>query len=205
VIDEILSARKVSGGFGLVGFHDDIFGVDPAWLAEFSEMYKRKVALPFWCNQKPDLFDKRRAKLLRDAGCVRVHLGIESGSPSIRKELLGRDISDEEIVEAFALARSLGMKTVSFNMIGLPGETEEDIMQTIRLNRKVKPGWLLYSVFYPFPGTKLYDTCIREGLIQARHIGDDYYNAEWSIDSPAISRERLQEIYADFQHLVYGR
>ena len=204
VIAEVLSVKRNFGNFSLAGFHDDIFALDERWLEEFSDTYKQKVTTPFWCNQKPDIFDERRAKLLKKAGCVRVHIGIECGNARIRKEILGRDISDEEIVEAFRIAKSFGMKTVSFNMLGLPGETEEDMAQTVRLNRKIKPDWLLCSVFYPFPGTKLYEVCLRRGLMKKRGLGSDYYRADWSIDSEVISRARLREIYDNFPKLVYA-
>ena len=203
VIEEILEVKRAYGDFPLIGFHDDIFAVPLSWLEEFSRQYSSKVGVPFWCNQRADVFDVRRGKLLKRAGCIRVHIAIESGSARLRKELLARNISDEEIIGAFAAARSLGMRTVSFNIIGLPGETEDDIMQTIGLNRKIRPDWLLYSIFHPFPGTPLYDLCREKGYIGRRDAPVDYYSADWSIDSPFISKERLFDIYENFTRLVY--
>jgi len=204
VIDEVLRVKRTFGDFNLAGFHDDIFGLDEGWLEEFSHDYRRRVGTPFWCNQKPDIFDARRAKLLKKAGCVRVHMGVECGNGRIRKEVLGRDISDEQIVEAFRIAKTFGMKTVSFNMLGLPGETEKELLQTVRLNRKIKPDWLLYSIFHPFPGTELYEVCLRKGLVKKGSAGGDYYSPDWSIDSKLISRRRLREIYDSFPKLVYA-
>jgi len=203
VIEEILDVKRTYGDFPLIGFHDDIFAVPLSWLEEFSRQYPSKVGVPFWCNQRADIFDARRGKLLKQAGCVRVHIAIESGSARLRKELLARDISDEEILDAFLRARSLGMKTVSFNMIGLPGETEVDIMRTIELNQKIRPDWLLYSIFHPFPGTPLYGLCREKGYISRGDAPVDYYSADWSIDSPFISKERLFDIYENFTKLVY--
>ena len=94
----------------------------------------RKLRLPFLCQTRPDLVDEMTMRRLREAGCDFINMAIEAGNPAIRNDVLRRNISDEKIVRAFTLARRAGIRTGSFNMIGLPGETMATVRDTINLN-----------------------------------------------------------------------
>ncbi|MCD6404883.1 MAG: B12-binding domain-containing radical SAM protein, partial [Planctomycetes bacterium] len=165
VVDEIESVLARYDGIRMVGFHDDIFGLDKAWLREFAGEYRGRVALPFWCNQRAGTFSEDDVEVLKEAGCFRVHMGIESADDHLRREVLGRDISAETIEDAFALCKRYGLKTVAFNMIGIPYETEDTIRATIDLNRRIRPDWMVVSIFSPFPGTRLAEVARREGWL----------------------------------------
>ena len=168
-------------------------------LLEVSTRSIQIVALPHLSALQDD---RARLRALARAGCVRVHLGVESGNDWIRKEILGRPIEKEEIVEAFRLAKSYGLKTVSFNMIGVPHETDETIWETIELNRRLRPHWIHLSVFIPYPGTPLFDYCKARGW--RGEVGADYYDPRNAMDQPGLSRERVFEYFERFFPMVYG-
>jgi radical SAM superfamily enzyme YgiQ (UPF0313 family) len=188
-------------GVSLVGFHDDMFTADRGWLEAFCEAYGKHFDLPFWCNVRPGTVTAPDWKTLRRAGLARVHIGIESGSERIRKEILGRDISDEDILSCFAGADAEGIRTVAFNMIGMPGERAEDFRQTIKLNRKVRPDWLILSVFNPYPGTALYDRCRREGTLTEAWPAS-YYLADSPLSGTGLSRQELADFTRHFVRSV---
>lgn len=204
VVGEIEEVLARYSGVKIVGFHDDIFGLDKAWLREFAQSYAKRVGLPFWCNERVGTFDEDDVRVLKDAGCFRVHMGIESADDTLRRDILGRDISSEEIESGFALLKKHGLRTVAFNMIGIPYETEETVKATIELNRRIKPDWLVVSIFSPFPGTRLRDLAREKGWL-TEGLPDSYYDAAWALDQPSISRERLIYFYEHFVELVYDK
>jgi radical SAM superfamily enzyme YgiQ (UPF0313 family) len=204
VVDEIERVIHTYTGVKVIGFHDDIFGLDRGWLAEFAELYRRRIGLPFWCNQRAGAFDDDTVALLKEAGCFRVHMGIESADDRLRTEILGRDISSETIEDAFAMLRRAGMRTVAFNMIGVPYETEDTIRATIELNRRVRPDWLVVSIFSPFPGTRLRELAREKGWL-SEGLPESYYDSAWALDQPSIDRGKLIYYYERFVDLVYDK
>jgi radical SAM superfamily enzyme YgiQ (UPF0313 family) len=191
-------------GISLLGFHDDIFTADRDWLTNFCEGYEKQFDVPFWCNVRPGTVTGDDWEMLRRAGLIRAHIGIESGSERIRKDVLGRAMTDEEILSCFAGAAARGVRTVAFNMIGLPGERARDFDETIALNRRARPDWLILSVFNPYPGTVLYERCRSEGML-AEAWPASYYMADSPLRETWLSREALAHFTRHFVRLVRGQ
>jgi len=204
LVAEVASVLARYSGVRMVGFHDDIFGLDKVWLRRFADEYARRVSVPFWCNQRAGTFDADDVKVLKDAGCFRVHMGIESADERLRREILARDISAEEIENAFRMLKEQNLKTVAFNMIGVPYETEETIRATVELNRRIKPDWIVVSIFSPFPGTRLRETAREAGML-ADGLPSSYYDDQSALDQPGLPAETLLSYYRNFVDLVYER
>jgi len=138
-------------------FDDDIFTSNKTYLKEFCRKYKEKVKIPFVANAHIRAFDDERAKLLKDAGCMIIKFGLESGSERIRRVILKRPMTNEEIIRAFESAHKHNLHTSAFVMFGLPYETKEEILETVKLLSVIKPGRFRWSIFYPFPRTEAYE------------------------------------------------
>lgn len=136
-------------------FDDDTFLKNPRWVRTFLTSYRQRVGVPFYCNARPEVVTLELAQLLVGSGCQAIGIGIESGSERIRREILDRQMSNDDIKRAFDSAHKAGLETWSFNMIGLPTETTDDLVQTIELNRMVNTNYLRISVYTPYPGTIL--------------------------------------------------
>ncbi len=146
-------------------FVDDIMAKTGDWFDEFSSRYKDEIRLPYACTSQPLYFNKKLAKQLKESGCKVVKMGIEVGNETIRKKVLKRQISNELLTYVFKIARDYGLKPQSFNMIGVPGESIENMMETVRLNAKLKPYIVWMSTFIPYPGTELYYESVKKGMI----------------------------------------
>lgn len=94
-----------------------------------------------------------------------INIGLESGSERVRRDVLKRNYSNDDILRAVRQARKHGLEVGIYNLIGLPGETRRDFRDTVRVNRACRPDWYLLSVFFPYPGTRLYDVCVEQGLL----------------------------------------
>lgn len=151
-------------------FDDDLFTFHRAWVAEFCAAYRRRPRPPFVVNAHVGFFDRERARLLAEAGCRIVKFGVESGSPRIREEILNRRMSNARIIAAVRLAAEFGMHASVFLMIGLPGETREDLMATVRLMAAARPGRFRWTFFYPFPGTRAAELAERRGAVDRERL-----------------------------------
>jgi radical SAM superfamily enzyme YgiQ (UPF0313 family) len=146
-------------------FDDDLFTYTKDYVKAFSTAYKETPQLPFVVNAHVGFFDADRADYLASANCKIVKLGVESGSPRIRKQIMNRHMSNTAIIEAIQTAKDAGLHASVFLMIGLPGETADDIMATIKLLADSLPGRFRWSFFFPFPGTKAHEISRKEKLI----------------------------------------
>jgi anaerobic magnesium-protoporphyrin IX monomethyl ester cyclase len=146
-------------------FDDDLFTFDKEWLREFSEKYRQTTKIGFVCNAHVKMFDEEIASLLKDAGCKIVKFGVESGSDRVRRRFLHRYMTNRDIEKAFEAAHKFGLHTSAFVMIGLPGEEKEDVMETITLMSRVKPGRFRWTLFFPFVGTRAYQIAEELGTI----------------------------------------
>ncbi len=191
-IEEIVR-HKDRYNLDYIYFVDETFLVNRKRLEEFCALYKQRVGLPFCFMSRAELVDDEKLGIIAGAGGHAIGIGIESGNESLRKSILNRHMPDEKIIEAFACAKSHDLKTLSFNMIGLPYETEEDILLTLELNRRVKPDIVQVTIFYPLPGTDLMDYCVENDLIDFSIYDSliNYYDFS-VLKFPPEKKEKLQ-------------
>ena len=169
VIEE-LKGYKERYKIASVHFYDDTFILDKDWIFRFSTQYKEKIGLPFYCLVRGNLVTKEIMLALKNAGCVCVGMGIESGDEFIRNNLLRRCMSDGQIIDAANIIKSLGIKLVTFNIFGLPGETPAQMLCTMKINLQIKPESLFTYIFYPFPGTDLMRLAREKGFLEEKSV-----------------------------------
>jgi anaerobic magnesium-protoporphyrin IX monomethyl ester cyclase len=149
--------------------NDDIFILEKEWLAEFLPVYHREVNLPYACNVRVNLVDEDRVRLLKESGCFMVSFGIESGDDELRRTILKKNISDGQIRHAAELFKKYDIKMKTFNIMGLPDETIEKAIKTVRINADIKVEYPWCSILQPYPRTELATIAHSKGL-----IGDDF-------------------------------
>ncbi len=171
VIEEI---RRVQERYRLefVKFYDDIFvyRVDE-WLEKFVNKYKKEIGLPFQCLTRADLLTEEVARLLKEAGCFSLSMSIEAGSPDIRNRVLKRNMTNEQIINAFEICNKYHINTFANNILGLPYATIENEIETLDLNLRCRVSFAEFPIFHPYPGTELGDFCIKE-KIYTHHYED---------------------------------
>lgn len=149
-----------------VVFLDDLFIVHAAWLRDLAEAFPREVGLPFFCNVRANLVTAEKVALLREAGCVSVGMGLETGNETLRNQILNRNLSDEQIVEASRLIREAGIRLLTTNMLGLPGGTLSLDFETLALNHACRPAYANAFLYQPYPRTELGEYARRGGHVE---------------------------------------
>ncbi|MBU4142859.1 B12-binding domain-containing radical SAM protein, partial [Patescibacteria group bacterium] len=181
---------------------DDTFSLNKNWLKEFCEALAAKNwNLTFECNIRPGTINEEGMAVLKKGGCVLVKIGVETGNESLRKDVLNRNFSNEDIIKTFKLAKANGIKTYSFNMVGVPGETQQTIKETVDLNKKIKPDLMQVTVFFPYQGTVLGDLCFQQGYVN-EHLADTYMEKS-SLRLPSISPRAIEWAARSFKFRVY--
>ncbi len=131
-----------------------------------------------------------------------IHIGLESGSERVRREILKRHYSNQDVINAVKLARKYGLKIGFFNMIGLPGETVADFEETVKMNRICLPDWHFTYIFFPYPGTDLYSLCQEQGLLQ-EPLDTEMERSKAVLDLPGFPKKQIQKSYVWFDYYVY--
>lgn len=206
---ELEELRKEYPEFSDIYFEAESIALDVKWLREFCRSLEdfnatNKKKLSFGANFRvcPQSVDEEVFLAMSSAGFQFINIGLESGSERVRRDTLNRHYSNDEFLKAVAMARKYKLKVNIFNMIGVPGETLEDHMETVRLNRLCQPEKHLTSIFFPYPGTAIYDKCRQQGLL-SQSVDCTLERRRAVLDLPGFSRRDIQNAYLWFDYRIY--
>lgn len=158
---------------------------------------------------RANLVDEELLRRMREAGCVRTAFGVESGNQRILDTVIDKHLTLDQVRRAFKAAKAVGMETIGFFIIGLPGETAETMEDTIRFAIELDPVVANFSMATPFPGTEMYNQVLQKGRLLVEDWGEFAFfenRAQFETDEmPAELVERKwQEAYRQF-YLRPGR
>jgi anaerobic magnesium-protoporphyrin IX monomethyl ester cyclase len=139
-----------------IWFVDDVFTVSHKWLNEFTqELGNRKLKIAYECITRADRMSEEVIDLLKESGCFRVWIGAESGSQKVI-DLMDRRVDVLQVRDMIRKAQAKGVQAGTFIMVGYPGETEEDIFETIKHLKDSDPDIFTITIAYPIKGTPLF-------------------------------------------------
>ncbi|MBF0227307.1 MAG: B12-binding domain-containing radical SAM protein [Desulfobacterales bacterium] len=152
-----------------IKFGDDIFALKAdEWLEEFTEIYSKRIGIPFNCYLRFDMVNEKLLSLLKKAGCYSVHLSVDSTSEIVREKILGRHMKRVDITDKLRMIRSFGINTWVNFMLAAPESTLQNDLDSIMLGKKGKVTYSSYSTTVPLKGTALYDYCLAHNLIDPK-------------------------------------
>ncbi|MFH1130452.1 MAG: radical SAM protein [Pseudomonadota bacterium] len=210
IVEEIESLLERWPNATTVYLEIENIGLGKGWVQELCTNLralnsKRNTPVAFGCNLRitPTLKAEELFALFQESNITFVQIGLESGSERVRNEILRRRYSNEKVIQTVEIARKYGIQVILFNLIGVPGETYEDYLETVRINRICQPDAHFTSIYYPYPGTDLYEKCKREGLLNSE-IADSAKERRVAIlDLPGFSKKQIQKAYTWFEYNVY--
>jgi radical SAM superfamily enzyme YgiQ (UPF0313 family) len=154
IIEELLWAKEHLR-INKVMFYDDVFTVHPRWLDEFLPRYKQEIGLPFWCYSYPTTHDRELLAKLKDAGCVAITMGVQSGSERVLKEHFNRPTKSARVIEAAEEIVETGITGFYDLITRVDFETIDDLEETfefllkfpIQMNTFMLPNMTSYPTY----------------------------------------------------------
>lgn len=207
VVDEM--ERMLSLGFREIHIIDDIFTADmKRAYAICEEILRRKLNFPWYPRGgvRVDRVSPELLRIMKKAGCYRIPFGIESGSQRII-DIVKKRITIEQAESAVMMAKSAGMETECYFMIGLPNETEEEIKKSLALAIKLNPDYVKFAITVPLPGTPMFAEMEKNGQIKTK----DWEKYNFSIsprelyDHDTLSWEVINKYYNQAHRKFYFR
>ena len=194
-IDYLKKLKAAYPEMEYLNFKDDILPWKDQWLEKFTRMYKAEIDMPFICNYRANHVTPEIVRMLRNAGCYQMFFGVESGNDHIRNDVLNRKMSREKIKMAFDACRAVGIKTVAYNMVGLPFEDKAAVLDTIKLNVEIRSDHALAPIYYPYPDTELFETAVEHGWVPQLYD----YREDKFVDQPSLPRDQLYFVQRYFR------
>ncbi|MBN1936745.1 MAG: radical SAM protein [Anaerolineae bacterium] len=144
---------------------DDVTGIDRDWVRRWRDaLIERGAVIPFECLSRVDLVDREMLTWLKEAGCVRISFGAESGSQKVL-DAMTKGTRVEQLYRAAGLCHELGIELYFFIMVGYPSEGWADILATAKMLRETMPDTFSSTIAYPLQGTPFYEQ-VKDRLIQ---------------------------------------
>ena len=141
--------------FRMVNFGDAALNMESGWIQEFAEKWPERVGLPFACNVNINYLDEDDIEAMSRAGCTSVQFGLESGSEEVRLRVYKKGYTDKVVYSIPRLLRKHKITYRTNNIMGSPAETLEDMFNTVRTNRAIKPNGCTVLIYRPFKSTEL--------------------------------------------------
>ena len=165
IVDEI---KFIRDRYGLIYFsiRDDTFTADRKRVVEFCRLLIQEKVYVLWnCQSRVNAVDEDILFWMKRAGCECVQFGVESGSVRVLRAL-GKSITPDQIRKAADLTRRAGMYLSLYLMTGMPGETEDDLKETLALIDSVKASDGQVSPLVYYPGTSLFTDGVVSGIVR---------------------------------------
>lgn len=204
VVDELEVLYKNYGKTKFT-FCDDAFTVDKEKVKDIcNEIHKRNLKIEWNCGTRVDMLTKDLLVIMKEAGCVSVWFGVESGTQQML-DAMKKGITPELTIEVLGWVREVGLKPVPNVILGFPGETKKTAWDTIKFIEKVAPEAVgFYNVATPFPGTPLYDLVKEKGWLRVTDF-DKYDTTRPTFETPQLSMKELGKLREGAFHHYYLR
>lgn len=151
-------------------FRDDIFAINHEWLAAFTEVYKKKVNLPYYCYAHPVMVDRDIADLLKESGCCLCTMGVQSADDGQRRKMLNRRYSNDQVRATVQLLKERGITVSLDHIMGIPGDTVEILEEAAVFYNSMKPDRLFAFWLTYYPGTQMLQMSREQGILDDEDV-----------------------------------
>ena len=176
---------------------DDTFTTNKKRVVELCRgIRERKLDFLWSCDTRVDVLNEELLREMRLAGCQRMSLGVESGSPRILKAV-DKKITVEKIIESTELAKRFGIQLRFYMMLGNRGETAETFQETLAFLKRAKPHQYLFSCLSIYPGTRDFYEAEKAGTVDREwFFSDDFQELKMPFDASDADTKTMNEWFA---------
>ncbi len=196
VVDEMEDCHSL--GIKEILFYDDTFTVRKTRVLEIcDEILSRRLKINWEVRAHVSTVDAEMLKMMRRARCLRIHYGVECGNDRMLK-IIKKSTNIKTIKKVFKETKDYRIETLAYFMIGQHTETLSDIGDTMRLARELKPDYCHFTIFCPYPGTKMYKLGLEKGILKndvwRQFAKDPKPGFQLPVWEENFSREKLHEL-----------
>lgn len=197
VLQELEYLMSEFGARGFM-FHDSTFTLREGWVEEFcDEILRRSLDFTWMCLTRADRVTPRLLALMRRAGCFGVSFGVESANQK-SLDLLHKGMTVQQNRDAIHGALGAGLYVTATYMLGLPGETKDDVLNTVHFAHQNATHIAHFFWPIPFPKTAFYDQCVQAGCIIDNPSWESFnnYASRPAYVNPLIGYEEMKRLQA---------
>jgi anaerobic magnesium-protoporphyrin IX monomethyl ester cyclase len=206
--ERVLSeALHLQNRFGVreIRYDDDTFEIDKQRVFDICRLFRENgVTLKWIIQSRPSLMTEEMAKALKDAGCVMVLYGVESGDDGILKRIK-KGTTTAEIERGVRIAHKYELDVLNCAMIGFYWDTPETVQRTIDFTFRLNAEFTQFSIATPLPGTEYYDLLKASGYMVSDDLekGDSFHHA--NVDFPDLKQHQIDEMLKGIYRRYYIR
>ena len=183
--------KLVDLGTTNIHFEADLFTANREQVTGICELLLAEGSPVRWtCNSRVDFVDEDLLRLMGRAGCWMISWGIESGAPEVLRRAR-KGIRLEQVEQALRWAKAAGIRNWGYFVLGLPGETEETIDQTIAFSKRLPLDLALFHIAVPYPGTPFWFEALEQGWLRVRRWEDFDMYSSTVVEYPDLPPEQL--------------
>lgn len=156
-------------------------------------MLEEKLNFSWVCISRVNVLDEEILRLMKKAGCHTIQLGVETADEELL-EKYAKGITPQQVRKIFGLCKSMGIRVLAHFILGLPGDTEQKILDTIDYSIQLDPEFASFNVAMPRMGTKFREEAIEKGFISPEMNILDNSISFPIIETSHLSREKLWEL-----------
>ncbi len=206
--------RHVAEKYGVkeFRFEDCAFTAEPERAKKICALLKENLPGLAWnCDVRADTASEELFSAMREAGCRRVFLGVETGSQKMLGELgANKDIRLDQVRETVKLAKKHGLRINCSFVLGLPGETRETALESLAFALELDPDYAMFSVLMPVVGSRIFDQAVKEGKIdpvtyRGGHYLSTYSDPKEVVEVCGLKAAELTELMRQFNKKFYSR
>jgi anaerobic magnesium-protoporphyrin IX monomethyl ester cyclase len=180
---------KENYGINAIWFNDDTFTIRKTWIKEFCQrLHDENLNILWGVNSRIDTTNEEQLRLMHAAGLRIMHVGIESGSQRVSDEIYNKDIDLSKVPELITLSEKIGVHILGYFMMGAPGETEQDIQDTIDFAQSLDATEITATIATPLPETHMYNKVKNTHQLNENY---DYYK-NTVFKNPTVPFKRLK-------------
>jgi magnesium-protoporphyrin IX monomethyl ester (oxidative) cyclase len=190
-------------GIEEISFEDDNMSFDKKRMEEICDlMIKKKLNISWFAPNglRADTLDEKLLRRMKEAGCKEIYIAPESGVQEVVNKIVGKNLDLKKVEEVVALCKKVGIDVGCFFVIGMPGETKENIKATIEFARKLRSIGAKSCSFFianPFYGTRMYTISREKGYLareDGKEIEEGFLNLDAMIKTPEFTPQEICEL-----------
>lgn len=159
----------------------------------FRQIIDSSVKIEWTCDTRVDRLDKELLTLMKESGCKRVKIGVESGSQRILN-MVKKGITKEQVHNAVKMIKEVGIPFTIYLLIGFPGETDEEVRETLNFAKELDPNYYSLSIVAPYYGTEIYDDFLKNNPGKLKENWEYFFHqSKDMILTDGISEEIVEE------------